>query len=355
MTLELGGKNPAIVDGTGDVDVVARRLRVGEVPQRRPDVRGPRLRPRRPAGTKGPLLEAMAQTLSRFYGDDPRPSPDLARVVNDAHMDRLVRLLESTRGRVVAGGTWDGADRYLAPTVVADVGWDDPLMQEEISVPSCPWSAYDDIDEALAEVNRRDKPLALYMYSGDAELIERGHSRDIFGLGLREPQRRPAGGARAYPSAASGPAGMGAYHGRAGFDTFSHTKSVLRRPQHGELPLMYPPYTRFKRGLLRKVAVASPMRARRAPAVLESGLHNRGTVRMPQEQPNQPAKAARSGRHGALPTADPLGRLVALSGVPAEHGPPLPPPWPAARARADPPGPLRCTPSSPPACVAAHP
>ena len=251
VTLELGGKNPAIVDGTSNLDIVARRLVWGKFLNAGQTCVAPdfALVVRQ---AQGALLEAVARRLSRFYGDAPEASPDLARVVNDAHMNRLVRLLETTRGTVVVGGTWDGPSRYFAPTVVADVGWDDPLMQEEIFGPILPVVAYDDLAEAMAELDRRDKPLALYLYSGDPEVVERvitGTSSGSVCTNHNAVQLAVPG----LPFGGVGASGMGAYHGKAGFDTFSHTKSVLRRPEHGEVPLMYPPYSKLKRWVLRKV------------------------------------------------------------------------------------------------------
>ena len=112
--------------------------------------------------------------------------------------------------------------------------------------------SYSHLDDALSELNARDKPLALYVYSVDAELIERvisGTSSGSVCVNHSAVQLAVPG----IPFGGVGASGMGAYHGRAGFDTFSHAKGVLRRPQRGELPLMYPPYTRVKRWLLRKL------------------------------------------------------------------------------------------------------
>ena len=251
VTLELGGKNPAIVDGSVDMDVVARRLVWGKFLNAGQTCVAPDyvLVDRQ---AESPLLDAVVRRLSRFYGDGPAASPNLARVVNDAHMERLVQLLDATEGRLVAGGTWDGPSRYFAPTVVAGVSWDDPLMRDEIFGPVLPIVAYDDINEALAELNRRDKPLALYLYSGRPDLVERVIAETSSGsvcINHNAVQLAVPG----LPFGGVGASGMGAYHGQAGFDTFSHTKSVLRRPEHGEIPVMYPPYGRLKSWLLRKL------------------------------------------------------------------------------------------------------
>jgi aldehyde dehydrogenase (NAD+) len=251
VTLELGGKNPALVDASADVDVVAKRLVWAKYLNAGQTCVSPdfALVERK---VEAALLDALQRTMNRFYGQGPGPSTALARVVNGAHMDRLTGLLAATAGRVVAGGTWDRSHLYLAPTLVADVTWDDALMKEEIFGPVLPVVTYDDLDEALAELNRRDKPLALYVYSTDRPMVERVISATSSGsvcvnhnaVQLAVPSL-PFGGV--------GASGMGAYHGKAGFDTFSHIKSVLRRSERGEVPLVYPPYGRFKRWALRKV------------------------------------------------------------------------------------------------------
>jgi aldehyde dehydrogenase (NAD+) len=250
VTLELGGKNPAIVDHAVDVEVVARRivwakfLNAGQTCVA-PDYVLVDSR------IEEPLLAAIGKTLTKFYGSDPHQSGAFGRVVNHAHMARLLEMLQSTKARVVTGGGSAASDRYLAPTVLADLNWDDAVMEEEIFGPVLPVLSYSRLDDALSELNRRDKPLALYVYSVDEELIERvisGTSSGSVCVNHNAVQLAVPG----LPFGGVGASGIGAYHGRAGFDTFSHAKGVLRRPQRGELPLMYPPYTRVKRWLLRK-------------------------------------------------------------------------------------------------------
>jgi aldehyde dehydrogenase (NAD+) len=250
VTLELGGKNPAIVDHAVDVEVAARRivwakfLNAGQTCVA-PDYVLVDSR------IQAPLLAAITKALAKFYGNDPHQSRAFGRVVNDAHMERLLAMLRSTTARVVTGGNSAAGDRYLAPTVLADLDWDDPVMEEEIFGPLLPVLSYDHFDDALYQLNRRDKPLALYVYSVDPELVERAISATSSGsvcVNHSAVQLAVPG----LPFGGVGASGMGAYHGRAGFDTFSHAKAVLRKPQRGELPLMYPPYTRAKRWLLRK-------------------------------------------------------------------------------------------------------
>ena len=251
VTLELGGKNPAIVDHTADAATAARRLAWGKFLNAGQTCVAPdyvlvdrRIEPQ--------LLAELVRRVRDFYGPDPRTSPDLARIVNEAQVQRLQSLLEVSKGHVVTGGTCDAADRYVAPTVLADVGWDDPVMAEELFGPVLPVLVYDDVDDALAAVNEREKPLALYLYSEDPALVERVIAETSSGS-VCVNHNAVQLGVPTLPFGGVGASGFGAYHGHWGFDTFSHAKAVLRRPRHGEIPLVYPPYTRTKRWALHKV------------------------------------------------------------------------------------------------------
>ena len=166
-------------------------------------------------------------------------------------------------------------------------------MQEEIFGPILPVVAYDDIDEALAELNRRDKPLALYVYSDDAVLIEKVIAGTSSGSVCTNHNAVQLG-VPGLPFGGVGASGMGAYHGRAGFDTFSHTKSVLRRPQHGEVPLVYPPYSELQEVGPAQGAGGRPVRRPGRwprPAVLESWVarqHGRSPMRSGATRPTRP-------------------------------------------------------------------
>jgi len=250
VTLELGGKNPAIVDQTADVGTAARRVAWGKFLNAGQTCVAPDY-VLVDQQVEKPFISALVKWLERFYGDDPSTSPAFARVVNEAHLSRLTGLLALTRGRLVTGGTSQPMTLYLAPTVVADVPWDDPLMREEIFGPVLPVVSYGSFDEALARVNAGDKPLALYLYSRDNDTIERAIAETSSGSVCINHNAVQLG-VPGLPFGGIGPSGTGAYHGRAGFETFSHLKAVLRRPAKGEVPLVYPPYGRAKQWLLRK-------------------------------------------------------------------------------------------------------
>jgi aldehyde dehydrogenase (NAD+) len=251
VTLELGGKNPAIVDHSADIEVAARRLVWGKFLNAGQTCVAPDYILVHKS-IEEPLLAALVHQITHFYGADPRLSPAFGRIVNEAHMDRLLGVLEASKGRVVTGGRSNAAERYLSPTVLAEVSWDDPVMQDEIFGPVLPVLTYENVGEALSALKDRDKPLALYIYANNADLVERLIAESSSGsvcVNHNAVQLAVPG----LPFGGVGASGMGVYNGKAGFDTFSHSKSVLRRSERGEVPLMYPPYTRAKRWVLRKV------------------------------------------------------------------------------------------------------
>jgi aldehyde dehydrogenase (NAD+) len=198
------------------------------------------------------LVTALAEAVTSFYGADPRQSNDYARIVNERHHDRLMKLLEAGGyDATVIGGTGDRGSRYIAPTVLAGVKPDAAVMDDEIFGPILPILSVTDVDEAIRFVNDREKPLALYVFSSDDDTLEHVVSNTSAGgvtmnhavLHLAVPDL-PFGGV--------GESGMGSYHGKAGFDTFSHAKAVLNKPTRPDPALMYPPYTGVKQKILRK-------------------------------------------------------------------------------------------------------
>ncbi len=190
------------------------------------------------AGVKEALLEELKKAVRSFYGPDPRSSRHYARIINERHFHRLQGLLEGCR--IVAGGEMEEAGLYFAPTIVDEPGRDSPLMVEEIFGPILPVLGYGDLDEALEWINSRPRPLALYFFSRDGRkqrrVVEETSSGGVCinSTMLQEStQTLPFGGV--------GDSGMGAYHGKASFDTFTHHKAVF----YQRLPLdavLRPPY-----------------------------------------------------------------------------------------------------------------
>jgi len=251
VTLELGGKNPAIVDETADVDIAARRVTWGKFLNAGQTCVAPDyvLVDKR---VEEPLVAAISKWVRRSFGEEPMTSTAFGRIVNDAHLGRLAQILGATRAEVVTGGTSIPSERYVAPTVLRNVTWDDPVMEQEIFGPVLPVLTFGSLDEAVARINEREKPLALYLYSREPATIERVLSETSSG-GVCVNHNAVQLGVPDLPFGGVGASGLGAYQGQAGFETFSHAKAVLQRPMRGEVPLVYPPYGRLKRWALRKV------------------------------------------------------------------------------------------------------
>ncbi len=249
VTLELGGKSPCIVDENVDLEVTLKRICWGKFSNAGQTCVAPDyiLAHRR---IHDRLLEGLRRTVVQFYGEDPQQSPDYGRVVNERHHRRLMAMIES--GEPVVGGQGDEADRYIAPTVLKNVQPDAPVMSDEIFGPILPVLAVDSIQSAIEFVNARPKPLALYVFSNNKGVQDRVLTRTSSGgatvnhcwMHLANPNL-PFGGV--------GESGMGAYHGKASFDVFTHRKSVLRKSTYFDVSLTYPPFTDDKKKWLRRL------------------------------------------------------------------------------------------------------
>lgn len=238
VTLELGGKSPCIVEDDVQIEQTARRIVWGKYFNAGQTCIAPDylLVNRR---IKDRLLSEIDATIARFYGPDPAASPDYARIVNARHFDRLARLLAA--GRIVSGGSKDRAARYIAPTVIDGITPNDPVMQEEIFGPVLPVIGYDDLSEAIAFVNSRPRPLALYFFSRDKakqDLVLGGTQSG--GVGINDTIIQIT--SPYLPFGGTGASGFGSYHGKASFDTFTHYKSVFRQTFLFDLTLRYLPY-----------------------------------------------------------------------------------------------------------------
>jgi aldehyde dehydrogenase (NAD+) len=237
LTLELGGKNPCIVDADCEIGYAARRVVWGKFFNAGQSCMAVDylLVDRR---IRQALLDRIAQVIIEFYGSDPERSPDYGRIVNDGHFIRLVGLMKGCR--IVAGGQTNPASRYIAPTVLEGISMNAPIMEEEIFGPLLPVIEYDDLSQAVAIANSRPRPLALYFFSRD-----RSKQKQV----LREI---PAGGGcindtvihetAGLPFGGVGESGMGRYHGRASFDTFSYERSIVTNGFLFDIKLRYPPY-----------------------------------------------------------------------------------------------------------------
>ncbi len=236
-TLELGGKSPCIVDSDIHVTHTAERIVWGKFFNAGQTCVAPDYLLVQ-NNIKSGLIEAMKETINRFYGPDPKTSPDYARIINERHFQRLKGLLN---GDIVYGGETDADKRYIAPTLVDKVGWDDDVMVDEIFGPILPILGYDNLEECITRINSRPKPLALYVFSNDRQIQTRVLEETSAG-GCTINDTLVHLSTAALPFGGVGESGYGKYHGRASFDLFSNKKSVMRRWFALDVPFRYPPF-----------------------------------------------------------------------------------------------------------------
>ena len=251
VTLELGGKSPAIVADDANIAVAARRIAWAKFLNAGQTCVAPDYVLVHDS-IEDEFLTALSDAVRVFYGTDPRHSPDYARIVNHHHFDRLWGLIQDGGyDTTVVGANGDRESRYLAPTVLAGVKPDAAIMHDEIFGPILAVLTIGDVDEAIRFVNNRDKPLALYAFSESNDVLDRVvNDTTAGGVTLNHAVMHLA--VPDLPFGGVGQSGMGAYHGRAGFDTFTHYKAVLDKPTRPDLALMYPPYTKIKQRIIRR-------------------------------------------------------------------------------------------------------
>lgn len=248
VTLELGGKNPCIVEADADVKVASRRIAWAKFFNAGQSCVAPDyvLVDR---AVKEPFLDGICAAVRSFYGTHPAESRDFGRIINHRHFDRLLHLLPA--GEAVIGGEHDRDSLYIAPTVLDRVTWSDPVMREEVFGPILPVLDYADIGEAIATVEANaPRPLALYLFSGSRKVQRRVLGSLEFGNGCINDAMSQIIGPNV-PFGGVGASGMGCYHGKEGFLTFSRKRGMVRKPTIVDPPLRYPPYGRLKEKLVR--------------------------------------------------------------------------------------------------------
>ncbi len=246
VTLELGGKSPCLVDATADLAMAARHIVFGKFVNCGQTCVAPDYI-YCDAAVRDKLVDQLRREIARQYGDDPLANPDYGKIVNQKHFQRLLGLMDPAK--TVLGGQSDPAALRIAPTVMTDVDWSDPVMGEEIFGPILPILTYDSLDRAVETLQGLPHPLALYVFSSDRRRIRSVLSRLSFGGGcVNDTLVHLATSSMGFGGV--GNSGMGAYHGKRGFDTFSHHKSILDRKTFLDLPIRYQPYTRWKDKLI---------------------------------------------------------------------------------------------------------
>jgi aldehyde dehydrogenase (NAD+) len=238
VTLELGGKSPCIVDTDINLEHTVKRITWGKFINAGQTCIAPDYLLVNKT-IKKDLIDGLEKSLKEFYGDNPANSPDYARIISQKHFERLVNFLKD--GKVIIGGENQPSERYIAPTVVDHVSLEDSVMQEEIFGPILPMIEYTDIAEAIALINSRPKPLALYLFSQNKNLQKRVLQETSSG-GVCINDTVMQVGVSSLPFGGVGDSGIGNYHGKASFDTFSHNKSVLKNSFWLDLKWRYAPY-----------------------------------------------------------------------------------------------------------------
>lgn len=252
VTLELGGKCPLFIDDTVDLKVASRRIMAGKYGNNfgqaciSPDyiLVEEHLAPK--------LIKQFRSTLVEFYGEDPSTSKDLSRIVNKSHFQRLSGLLDhpGTAEKIVYGGERDEKTLYIAPTLIDNPPLDSPIMAEEIFGPLLPIITIKDVNAAVDFINDMPKPLALYVFTNNKDSVQKITEETSSG-GLLTNDCLLQYVVPELPFGGVGESGIGAYHGKASFDSFSHSKSILNRSMGMDIPMRYPPFTPTKQGMMR--------------------------------------------------------------------------------------------------------
>ena len=249
VTLELGGKSPVIVCEDADLDMAARRIVWGKFYNAGQTCVAPDyLYAQKSICSE--LVQKIKICIIQQFGEDPKSSESLSRIVNSRNCRRLARMID--REKVVHGGDIDEERLYVAPTVLANVSWNDAVMQEEIFGPILPVLSFNDIEEPFHQISHKPKPLAAYLFGRSKAIQSIFLERLSFGGGcindvvlhLSNPNL-PFGGV--------GDSGMGRYHGESSFHTFSHVKSVMCRSGFFDISARYAPYNEEKTGFLRRI------------------------------------------------------------------------------------------------------
>jgi aldehyde dehydrogenase (NAD+) len=238
VTLELGGKSPCIVDTDINLEHTAKRITWGKFINAGQTCIAPDYL-LVDKTIKKDLVENIKNCLQEFYGKEPENSPDYARIISQKHFSRLAAFLND--GEIIAGGKTDPESLYIAPTVIDNISADAAVMQEEIFGPILPIIEYNSLSEAIAFVNERPKPLALYLFSKNKDYQERV-LRETSSGGVCINDTVMQVGVPDLPFGGVGLSGIGSYHGKASFDTFSHQKSVLKKSFLMDLKWRYAPY-----------------------------------------------------------------------------------------------------------------
>jgi aldehyde dehydrogenase (NAD+) len=246
VVLELGGKSPCVVDADADIKIAARRIAWGKTLNAGQTCIAPDYLLIHESRRQEFITE-FGKAIERLHGKDTRASRHFVRLVNDKAFERVSGYLKD--GKVVYGGTTNAAERYIEPTLLADVQPTAPVMQEEIFGPVLPMMPFGNLDEAITFISKREKPLALYYFGNEKRGKEVIRATSAGGSCINDTIMHIAN--ENVPFGGVGNSGMGQYHGKLSFDAFSHQRSVVTTPTWIDLPFRYMPYRMF--GLVKKL------------------------------------------------------------------------------------------------------
>ena len=247
ITLELGGKSPCIVDKTADLKLAARRIVFGKYLNCGQTCVAPDYVYCH-RSIKDRLIKEVQEQIRKQYGSRPLDNPDYGKIINEKHFDRILGLID--KKKVVQGGNSDRKTLRIEPTVLDNVSFSDPVMQEEIFGPLMPVLVFDSLEEVISRVNSMPHPLALYLFTSDKAAAKEITARCGFGGGcINDTIIHLATTEMGFGG--FGESGMGAYHGKTGFDTFTHYKSIVDKKTWLDLPMRYQPYRQIHEKMVR--------------------------------------------------------------------------------------------------------
>lgn len=248
VTLELGGKDPCIIEEDANLKVAARRIVVGKFTNAGQMCVSPDYLLVKES-VKDRLIEHIKEAIVKFYSSTPATTEGYGKIINEKRFDKLISYL--SQGKIVYGGEYNREQLFIAPTLIEEVSLDSPIMQDEIFGPILPIISFNEVEEAMAIIRRNPNPLSFYVFTSSKQKEEYWLERVQFGAGCVNNavwqfsnHHLPFGGV--------GQSGIGAYHGKSSFDVFTHTKSVMKTPTWFDPDLKYPPM-KGKLGLLKMI------------------------------------------------------------------------------------------------------
>lgn len=249
ITLELGGQNPAIVHKDANINKAAERIVWGKFINTGQTCLAPNH-----VYVHREILErfqlVLAEKIKEFYGENPQESKSYGKIINEKQFDRIIEYLDEIK--IIYGGKYNREELYIEPTLMGQITEYDKVMKDEIFGPILPIIEYENLDDLIKELRDKNKPLATYMFTENNQIGEKVIDQLSFGGGCINDTLSHVANTR-LPFGGIGNSGMGSYHGKSGFDTFSHYKSILKKSRILNIKLAYPPYTADKLKWIKKV------------------------------------------------------------------------------------------------------